>query len=361
METAIESITDIRRQKRLRWIDMARGYGVILVILGHLSEDLRLLHDLIYCFHIPLFFFLSGFVFSSGESFSGHLKKKARSLLLPYFILAMISFIVALCYKIALAEDIDLSYILRYLKEIILQQRKGPIWFLPCLFTVDILFYCLVRLTKNKLLPLSVISAVLTVTGIIYEIKVAHVLLWNSDMVLSVIIFFAAGYIIKESGKLYTDDIPKKTAVITFIFALIAMVILEQINYRIAPSGLNLFLIRYGNPFLTYPCAFFGITACISFSMLFKVPFIEHIGQNTFIYFALHQDLIPLTWPLQSVVYDIELTDIGKIIKGSHHFFILIVLLAALFMIETLFRHTRLAPILCPGKPYRPFFIKNKK
>lgn len=42
--------------QRILWIDMAKGYGIILVIIGH--WNIPYLTDYLYAFHIPLFFFL---------------------------------------------------------------------------------------------------------------------------------------------------------------------------------------------------------------------------------------------------------------------------------------------------------------
>ncbi len=47
--------------KRLDFIDIAKGIGIILVVTGHLLPVAAGLHVLIYSFHMPLFFFLSGF------------------------------------------------------------------------------------------------------------------------------------------------------------------------------------------------------------------------------------------------------------------------------------------------------------
>ena len=47
--------------KRIEYIDMMKGFAMILVILGHISYIPYSLKILIYIFHIPLFFFLSGF------------------------------------------------------------------------------------------------------------------------------------------------------------------------------------------------------------------------------------------------------------------------------------------------------------
>ncbi len=46
--------------KRIEWVDIARGIGIILVILGHIG--IGKVGKFIYSFHIPLFFFLSGFL-----------------------------------------------------------------------------------------------------------------------------------------------------------------------------------------------------------------------------------------------------------------------------------------------------------
>jgi fucose 4-O-acetylase-like acetyltransferase len=59
-------------QQRIAWIDAARGIGILLVVFGHVMRSLiaqgvapddRLHHiadTVIYDFHMPLFFMLSG-------------------------------------------------------------------------------------------------------------------------------------------------------------------------------------------------------------------------------------------------------------------------------------------------------------
>ena len=57
--------------RRLGRIDTARGVGIILVVLGHAIRPgmvaepwCDFLFGLIYSFHMPLFFVLSGFTFA---------------------------------------------------------------------------------------------------------------------------------------------------------------------------------------------------------------------------------------------------------------------------------------------------------
>ena len=41
--------------KRIEWVDMLKGFGIILVMLGHASFPETLITE-IYTFHMPLFF-----------------------------------------------------------------------------------------------------------------------------------------------------------------------------------------------------------------------------------------------------------------------------------------------------------------
>jgi fucose 4-O-acetylase-like acetyltransferase len=57
-------------------IDIARGAGIILVVLGHnwiITHNHGELYRIIFSFHMPLFFFLSGVVFKNNSSFGSFL------------------------------------------------------------------------------------------------------------------------------------------------------------------------------------------------------------------------------------------------------------------------------------------------
>ena len=53
-------------QKRVQYIENAKGIGILLVVLGHndMNAYHPTLHRFIYAFHMPLFFFLSGIFFN---------------------------------------------------------------------------------------------------------------------------------------------------------------------------------------------------------------------------------------------------------------------------------------------------------
>ena len=47
----------------IRWIDNLKGFGILLVVIGH-TVPREGLGQWIYAFHMPLFFFISGFLLS---------------------------------------------------------------------------------------------------------------------------------------------------------------------------------------------------------------------------------------------------------------------------------------------------------
>lgn len=52
--------------ERLDHIDACKGIGILLVILGHTNVP-SIVHTIIYSFHMPLFFIISGYLFSEAK------------------------------------------------------------------------------------------------------------------------------------------------------------------------------------------------------------------------------------------------------------------------------------------------------
>ena len=71
-------------QKRYKWIDQARGLSIFLVVYGHNFPSVE---PYIYSFHVPLFFFIAG-MFHPKEINLSVIKRRAKMLLVPYFIWA---------------------------------------------------------------------------------------------------------------------------------------------------------------------------------------------------------------------------------------------------------------------------------
>ncbi len=71
---------------RIDWIDMLKGLGIILVVFGHTAHAKDTIRILIYSFHMPMFFIISGYLFKTKDKYKNFLKK-FMTLLLPYLII----------------------------------------------------------------------------------------------------------------------------------------------------------------------------------------------------------------------------------------------------------------------------------
>lgn len=92
--------------KRLDWADIARGIGIILVVFAHtlvpkLREtypSIKYIWIFIYNFHMPLFFFISGWLFEKGldryTNKGKFIADKARLLMLPYIMFSLFAYAV---------------------------------------------------------------------------------------------------------------------------------------------------------------------------------------------------------------------------------------------------------------------------
>ena len=92
MKGKIKNFLGIDNYKRIEWIDIAKSIGIMLVILGHILPMDSILKKYIYSFHMPLFFILTGIVYSykDNESFCKIIEKQIKSILIPFFIFGLI-------------------------------------------------------------------------------------------------------------------------------------------------------------------------------------------------------------------------------------------------------------------------------
>lgn len=83
--------------KRIEWLDLCKGFAIILVVLGHVIDGatmyknvswLQTVFKAVYSFHMPLFFFLSGIAYSLTRN----RKQNIVNLLLLYLIWSCIGY-----------------------------------------------------------------------------------------------------------------------------------------------------------------------------------------------------------------------------------------------------------------------------
>lgn len=133
--------------------------GILMIVAGHAGYDILTVGGLFpyYSFHVPLFMFISGYFYRREEEERPlfYLKKKAKRLLLPYFIWNVIYGIVAWALRsfggFALGDAISLKSL--FLDPFLNGYQflyNFAAWFVPVLFLTEMMNLCM-RLVLKKL------------------------------------------------------------------------------------------------------------------------------------------------------------------------------------------------------------------
>jgi polysaccharide biosynthesis protein PslL len=135
---------------RIAYLDIARGIGILLVVLGHndLGALSPFLHRLIYSFHIPLFFFLSGYFLNTSLLFLDFLKKRFHGVLKPYLFTISLIYFASVSFE-KMGFETALVRILKSLYGSINYIDWGQLWFLPHLFVVSLYAFVFIAIANR--------------------------------------------------------------------------------------------------------------------------------------------------------------------------------------------------------------------
>lgn len=149
-------------QPRLEYIDIAKGIGIFLVVIGHCVKPSSILHSYIFSFHMPLFFFLSGLCFNDTKysTFIPFLKRRVCTLLLPLLYFCIIMSI------LGMVEGSD--FLLGKLRNGLFP--SNPMWFLYVLFLCELLYWFINHIAHRTLYRV-IILLVCLVIGVTLDHK----------------------------------------------------------------------------------------------------------------------------------------------------------------------------------------------
>lgn len=276
---------------RLSWIDISKGIGIILVIYGHTlySEEYRYL---IYAFHMPLFFFLSGFTFNY-EKYSNKLllllHKTTKGILLPYLFFALLSY-----GNWLLQNGSTIQGSLFHLSGIVYGNSSSlffnvVLWFLPCLFLTKITFALLAKFLPKK--ELIIVSLVLfSVIGYIISLAPFELKLpFGIETLFTAIVFFGMGALWTTHYHHSLRPFLKKHASRLFVASVAICSMFAYLNYQIYGHQIDLRLNHLGNYFYFYLASLTGIISVLFISKFInKNLVLEKIGKYSLVLFALH-------------------------------------------------------------------------
>lgn len=164
-------------EKRIAWIDIAKGICLLSVVLGHvgLSEM-----GFVYAYHLTTFFILAGYTLKKTPITQSFLKKKFQRLMTPYFITCFAVVVMEVVNAVFIQRSFSIKSITKLiytdvlrtffasgtfgnLGNIELGRCIGAVWFLPAMFFALIFVQILLNYLKRRHMMLfcAIITAVI--------------------------------------------------------------------------------------------------------------------------------------------------------------------------------------------------------
>lgn len=212
-------------KNRYAWVDIAKGFGIFLVVLAHTYRGvtaagikglpiLEIIDSIIYTFHMPLFFFVSGLFFISSlnkRSGTDFLKNKIGTIAYPYLLWGTLQglMIAYFASKGVANQEIKFVEVFQFWKPL------GQFWFLYELFFILIISAFLYHFNFFNYLPQLIFFSIFLYLfkGMLAPNFIVKVLSSNW-------IFFLAGVLFMKHSR-FLENIKATHILITFLLFLL--------------------------------------------------------------------------------------------------------------------------------------------
>jgi fucose 4-O-acetylase-like acetyltransferase len=287
--------------KRSLALDIAKGIGILLVVLGHCPHVWDPVKQWIYSFHIPLFFLIAGMVWNRksheerGFLNGAFLARKALRLLLPCFLWGLLYALGrALASRSFRLES--LGWLLYNTENSISKSGSlTPLWFLSCMFVAVCLFegiqwfFCKKQLSKWILFGLSLAFGALGLFLPVLPLGYP----WNVDIAMLGLALMIWGYLARE-----TMDRLSGKPWLCLLIGLTALAVLT-LTYRLNLPNVSDKYVEvsdriFGNPAMFLLDALCGGLfvlgiSCFLADFTFPSPLLSRLGRDTIPILLLHK------------------------------------------------------------------------
>lgn len=323
---------------RIEYLDITKGICMLLVIWTHIVSQFQIdntviliIKEIVTSFYMPLFFIISGMFAKSNLPFTLFLKKKINTILFPFIIFYIISFIFS--FFVSEVLNIELNNKFSFFNLFAIFETKsfsnGALWFLSAIFFSSIIYYVISRVIQKSQIIGILALVLLSSLGFYWNKLFDFRLPFYIDTALTALLFFYCGE--KIIKYLYTRNNYKYAKHLMLGLSLIMTFALKGFGGAMVSNGYSMNIIFF------YLVGISGTFLVISFSSLLKkARIVEKIGKYSIIALCTHYFLIT---PLKLIFRTVTDNNI---------------LLSFLIFIAIYFL---MIPIIYLFKRYLPFFV----
>lgn len=303
--------------ERIPMADWVKAIAIYLVVMSH-TAIARPVANWAFMVEIPLFFFMSGYLFrfDRNPSFGGFAKKRFRQIMVPYVTINIVTYLFWLFVARHFGADSTASVPLWQpllgvlLADSTLMTHNATMYFFTTLFNIEILFYLLFR--GRKIAARAFLTLVFVMLGGIDYYLNPAALPFSVSHTLTGIVFYSIGYETRNS-RVFSTFMNNRSARAESAKLILAGVLFVVSLLLFSVTGaVNLQRRAYS----VYPLYFIETAVAIySILMLFSIPsvvprIIRQVSANTLWLCGYHLLVFTL---LKGVLVYIMGVDLGKL------------------------------------------------
>lgn len=286
-------------------VDIAKGIGILLVVIGHSSffnfVEFFNVNKYIYSFHVPFFIFISGFL-NKNREFKVVMLHKFRTVLYPFiywsilYFIFMLAFIFFFNYELLSNHYNSILYIFLGSGKNSVVYPNVTLWFLALLFSVHLLHCFFLILPKNLLFILVLLSSMFGVGLSSLSLSLPY----QFDSAFTLYPFFYLGCFLSrcKNSKLFGNDNTSGWFLLIFFVFIIFGFALSFNNIKIDTAS-NII----GDPIVFYCSATASILGFFVLSKIIRFHFLTYLGQNSMIFLIFHLPCIYIINGVQELIY----------------------------------------------------------
>ncbi len=274
-------------ENRTNWVDYAKAIGIILVVYGHVArglyqanfdfppETFKLIDSIIYSFHMPLFFFLSGLFFYNSFSKRGGknlIFSKIDTIFYPYMVWSLFQGTIEVSLSSYTNASASLSEVLSFL-----WQPRAQFWFLFCLFFIFIYTTLIYSVLPKRHTPI-----IFLVSGLLFLLPSLPNTLFSGSYVTNNIVYFIFGIFFSSHIKEKIFSTNKSLILLALLF------ILSQACFHFFEHSLSLPYKSISALLLAFISILFIVALSISLAKNVYSEFFILIGTSSMAIYLMH-------------------------------------------------------------------------
>jgi len=326
----------ILSKQRIEWVDWLKAICIFLVVWTHYNIPI-VLKQYIVTVHVPIFFFLAGFLNrNTSLDLKSYIKRFVRSIIIPYFSIGLFVWIIwAFKENIHPGKNIEIiptwfplvGMLYGTSVDIRFMRHSPALWFFPVLFCMHSLHYVSRKFSRGNLSYIVLVIFYFLLSHLLWK-YLPFRLPWGLETAMSCMIFYGFGNIFRSiyDKNIIIDELPT-------IKIFILLMIIHMLAVYFGINGIIDY--RIGAFYNSYALIVAGLASILCYvSAFWKIKlnkFVALIGRNTLSVFGF-LTIFSYTWSsIRYFIFHISNDDFLSTFEGGILYTFICVIVLSIF------------------------------